>query len=64
MIFHIAVQLVSGLEGMAVNLTVSCDRNIANLKATSGGLAVSELRLAQECSSETGINQSTLHGVC
>lgn len=61
--FQSDVRSVSGLEDMTVNLNVSCGRDVANLTATSGGLAVRALRLAQECSFlslENGTNQTVL----
>lgn len=44
---------------MTVNLTVSCDRDVAHLNWSSGGLGVTSIRLAQHCIYHDEHNQST-----
>ena len=38
-----------GVDGLTVNLTVVCERDVARMYFSSGDLEVSSLRAAQEC---------------
>ena len=62
---HAGALSVSGVGDMVANLTVLCDRDRAHLTAVSNGLHVTAIRLAQECSFQTGLNQSNINStVC
>ena len=44
-----ATTIARGVDERMVNLTVKCDRDVAHLKFSTGGLDVRSIRLAQEC---------------
>ena len=43
-----------------VNLSVTCNEEVAQLNWSSGGLSVSGIRLAQQCIAHAEHNESTL----
>lgn len=54
------VTLARGIGDKTVNLSVTCNKEDAHLNWNSGGLAVSSIRLAQQCIAQDKRNGSTL----
>ena len=58
--YYAGTNLARGIDDKTVNLSVTCNKTVAHLNWSSGGLSVIGIRLAQQCIAQDKHNESTL----